>query len=131
MKKEGVSSKHLFKTVVVAFRKVLFKYFVFKMLIAMFTLANQQFIKYSLTAIKKQKPEAPLKVKLINIGTMLAGLIISDIFLGVFKANTSYLIHLTGYKATNAINSLIYDKALRKSYQRDKLFSLGEITNLT
>ena len=72
-----------------------------------------------------------MEVKVINLGSIIFGLIVSDIFLGILKANTSYLIHLIGFKAGNSLNSLIYNKALKKSYQRDKLFSLGEITNLT
>lgn len=49
----------------------------------------------------------------------------------VFSCLNNYQINMTATKITNSLNSLIFDKLKKKSLERDKLFSLGEITNLS
>jgi len=61
---------------------------------------------------------------------LLGGFVANNLFLAVSSTYTGYLVSLIGTDFRAAITWLLYDKILRKNFDTETMFSLGDMTNL-
>ena len=62
---------------------------------------------------------------------LVIGVSSTSIFSIIVNCQQSYLINSIGVRIGNSLKCLIFDKVLKKSIERESMFSLGEITNLS
>ena len=126
-----VKSLPLIMTVLSVFRYRFAIYAFLSVVISLTEYLNAWIMKAALTALKDQPDDVTFNEKLQGVGKLVFALIASKLVLTIVTSNNLFHIYIASNKITNSINGLIFNKIKKKSLERDKLFSLGEITNLS
>ena len=118
-------------TVLSVFRYRFAIYAFLSVVISLTEYLNAWIMKAALTTLKEQPQDVTFIEKLQGVGKLVFALVASKLLLTIVSSNNQFHIEIASNKITNSINGLIFNKIKQKSLERDKLFSLGEITNLS
>ena len=113
-----------------AHKTILILYVILSVLSSVVEFANTYIIKLALETLENQPEDLTLLEKLKSTGKLIFLLLFSQVALAIFSAQNTFIVNLLSERVKHGINGLIFDKVMKKSIQRDPVFSIGEITNM-
>lgn len=85
---------------------------------------------YSLRNFKRMVSYEDPKDLYVDIGVLVGGLAFSQLLIAVVGTSLSFYDNLVSQRFTAAVRCLVFDKLLRKSFERESLLTFGEVTNI-
>jgi len=104
---------------------------VLSILLSLAEFMNAGIMNRALKALKNQTGEETLQEKLNGAGELLIALVVSKLLITILSSQNNFNMNKVTAKISNGMNTLIFEKLARKPLERDNLFSMGEITNLS
>jgi ATP-binding cassette, subfamily C (CFTR/MRP), member 2 len=89
------------------------------------------FVMYqSLKNFKKAQDDISPHALYINIGILVGGLAICQLIFACLNAVLGMYTNLVSQRFSASVRCLIFEKLLRKSFEREQLLTMGELTNI-
>lgn len=85
---------------------------------------------YSLKSFKQsQESQSPMDLY-INIGILIGGLAVCQLVFAILNCTLGFYTNLVSQRFIAAVRCLIFEKLLKKSFEREQLLTMGELTNI-
>lgn len=84
----------------------------------------------SMRNFKKMKDYSNVEDLYWDVGTLIGGLAFTQLLFAVLSSSIGFYVNLIAQRFTAAIRVLIFEKLLKKSFEREQLLSMGEMTNI-
>ena len=120
----------LFKCMIKAFPKMFFLYFLLTLSITGIGFLNVKILQMAIESMETNREEEGFE-KVKNAAFLVFTLIFSQVLSAVLQQQNEFIISLLNERIKHGVNGLIFEKVGMKSIQRDPIYTMGEITNLT
>ena len=128
--KIGETGRHIIFTVIKSFwMEIAYSCFL-ATVISILDYSTTYIIYYSMGRLKAADSYNNPKQLYIDIAILLLGIGGTGVLSTIIVCNMTFYLSISGVRISNSLKCLVYDKMLRKSSEREALFTLGEITNV-